>query len=223
MNRKALASMGWIIRTMRTEAGKRDPPVNKIDKITRSSPFRALVFTILSARTKDANTIAAAGKLLAEAPDPQSLARMNVKKIEKLVRSSGFYRMKARDLSAMAKMLLKDFKGKVPSDLENLVRLPGVGRKTANILLVYSFGKDAIPVDTHVHRISNRLGIVKTKTPEKTEEALMAAVPRKFWKPLNHAFVSYGQTICLPRGPRCGECKLNGICWKVGVPRPIYS
>src|SRR5271157_2925513 len=144
MNRKALASMGWIIRTM------------------------------------DANTIAASGKLLAEAPDPESLARMNVKKIEMLVRSSGFYRMKAKNLSAMAKMLLKDFKGKVPSELESLVLLPGVGRKTANILLVYSFGKDAIPVDTHVHRISNRLGIVKTKTPEKTEEALMEAVPRRF-------------------------------------------
>jgi endonuclease-3 len=219
MNRKALASMGWIIRTMRTEAGKRDPPVNKIGKITRSSPFRALVFTILSARTKDANTIAAAGKLLAKAPNPKALAKMKIKKIETLVRSSGFYRMKAKNLKAMARMLLSDFNGKVPSRLDELVLLPGVGRKTANILLVYSFGKDAIPVDTHVHRISNRLGIVKTKTPEKTEKALMRAVPRKFWKSLNHAFVSYGQTICLPRNPKCGECKLNRICWRVGVAR----
>ncbi len=217
MNKKALASMGWIIRTMSTEAGKRNPPVNKVDRITRSSPFRALVFTILSARTKDANTIAAAGRLLEKAPTPKALARMQIKKIEKLVHSSGFYRMKARNLSAMAKMLLTDFNGKVPSDIESLVRLPGVGRKTANILLVYSFGKDAIPVDTHVHRISNRLGIVRTKTPEKTEKALMSAVPKRLWKPLNHAFVSYGQTICLPRNPKCRECKLNRVCWRIGV------
>ncbi len=219
MNLKALSSMGRIIRTMRIEAGKRNPPVNKIEKITKSDPFRSLVFTILSARTKDANTMLAAGKLLAEAPDPRALARMRIKKIEKLVRSSGFYRMKAKNLKAMAQMLLGDFDGNVPASMEKLLLLPGVGRKTANILLAYSFGKDAIPVDTHVHRISNRLGIVKTKTPEKTEKALMAIVPRRFWKPLNHAFVSYGQTVCLPRGPKCRECRLNRICWRIGVKR----
>ncbi len=220
-NTKALSRIGWIIGTMDTEAGKENPPVNRIAGFAKNDPFRSLVFTILSARTKDANTLLAAGRLLAKAPNPKALARMQTKTIERLVHSSGFYRAKSRNLKAMARMLISEFGGKVPHTLEELVRLPGVGRKTANILLAYSFGKPAIAVDTHVHRISNRLGIVGTKTPEKTELALMRSVPRRFWKPLNHAFVAYGQTICLPRNPRCGECKLNRICWKVGVKTQI--
>jgi len=202
---------------MARDAGERDPPANRIFKTTKNDPYRSLVFTILSARTKDENTIKAAGALLRAAPDPHRLAAMPAGKIERLIHSAGFYRAKARNLGAAAKMLVAEFGGKVPSTLEELVRLPGVGRKTANILLVYSFGKDAIPVDTHVHRISNRLGLVKTKTPEKTEGALEGMVPRRHWKRLNHAFVAYGQTVCLPRNPKCAECRLSGICWKVGV------
>jgi len=219
MNRKALSRMGWIISTMSTEAGKLNPPVGRIGELTGNNPYRSLVFTILSARTKDENTMLAAGAILKEAPTPKELASLPIKKIERLVRPSGFYHNKAKSLSGMARMLVRDFSGKVPSSIEKLLLLPGVGRKTANILLAYSFGKDAIPVDTHVHRISNRLGIVKTKAPEKTETALEKAVPRRYWKLLNHAFVSYGQTICLPRNPKCAVCRLNRICWRIGVKK----
>jgi len=217
MNHNATRRIGWIINTMRSAAGKREAPINKIPVLIKNDPFRSLVFTILSARTRDENSLTAGAAILEKAPNAKTLAAMPVKKIEKLDQPSGFYRVKARHLKQMAAMLLHDFHGKVPNDMESLLRLPGVGRKTANILLAYSFGKDAIPVDTHVHRISNRLGIVKTRSPEKTEKALEIVVPRRFWRTLNHAFVSYGQTICLPRNPKCRECMLKRICWRVGV------
>jgi endonuclease-3 len=219
MNELALSKIGWIVRTMNAEAGKLNPPVNRISRVTKNDPFRSLVFTVLSARTKDENTMSAAGALLKKAPNAEALARMPLKGIEALVRPAGFYHNKAKNLSVMARMLVSDFGGAVPSSMESLLLLPGVGRKTANILLVYTFGKDAIPVDTHVHRISNRLGIVKTKTPERTEAALQSAVPRRYWKSLNHAFVSYGQTICLPMNPKCAECRLNRVCWRIGVKK----
>jgi len=217
MNRVAIRRISWIIRTMSSDAGKRKAPVNKIPVLIKNDPFRSIVFTILSARTRDENSLAAGVAILEKAPNAKILAAMPVKMIEKLVRPSGFYRVKAKHLKQMAAMLLHDFHGKVPNEMESLLRLPGVGRKTANILLAYSFGIDAIPVDTHVHRISNRLGIVRTKTPEKTEAALESSVPRRYWSSLNHAFVSYGQTICLPRNPKCKECRLKRICWRIGV------
>jgi len=219
MNQKAISRIGWIVKTMSSDAGKKNPPVNRIGRITKNDPFRSLVFTILSARTKDANTMLAAGAILKAAPTPKKLASMPIKKIETLVHASGFFRNKAKSLSGMAKMLVGEFGGRVPSTMDELLMLPGVGRKTASILLTYSFGKDAIAVDTHVLRISNRLGIVKTKSPEKTEAALRKAVPRRYWKSLNHAFVSYGQTICLPRNPKCSECRINRICWRIGVKK----
>ena len=117
----------------------------------------------------------------------------------------------------MSKMLLAEFDGIVPQSRDSLISLPGVGRKTANVVLVYAFGKNEIPVDTHVHRISNRLGLVKTKTPEQTEEELRKVIPKKYWKKLNHAYVAYGQTICSPRNPKCQECKLNRICPRISV------
>lgn len=219
MNKKALSKIGWIIKTMKQEAAKRKAPVNQIKNIVRSDPYRSLVFTILSSRTKDENTIVAAGNLLKVAPNPNKLASMQTKRIEKQIRSAGFYRVKAKNLKAMAKMLIQDFDGIVPKTRDQLIKLPGVGRKTANVVLVYAFGKSEIPVDVHVHRISNRLGLLKTKTPEKTEIALAKIIPKRFWKQLNHAFVSYGQTICLPRNPKCDMCKIRKICWRIGVRR----
>lgn len=217
MNRKAVQRIAWIVKTMEEEAEKGNAPVNRIRGITRNDPFRSLVFTILSSRTKDENTIVAAGNILKIAPDPNRLAAMPVNRIEKAIKSAGFYRVKAKNLKSMAKMLLEEFSGKVPKTRQELTRLPGVGRKTANVVLVYAFGKSEIPVDVHVHRISNRLGLVKTKTPEQTEQALIKILPKRFWKGLNHAFVAYGQTVCLPRTPRCFICKLNKICWRLGV------
>ena len=217
MNKAALSRIGWIIRTVETESRKLNPPVNRIDKIIRNDPFRSLVFTILSARTRDESTIIAAGTLLEAAPIPKKLASLDLRRIEKLVRRSGFFRMKAKNLKKAARMIVEKYGGKIPQTMEELIALPGVGRKTANIILAYSFGIDAIAVDTHVHRISNRLGIVKTKSPEQTEAALMRSVQRRYWRKLNHAFVAYGQTICLPRNPKCASCKIRKICPRIGV------
>lgn len=217
MNKKALSKIEWILKTMAFEASKRNAPVNKIKKVVGTDPFRSLVFTILSSRTKDENTTIAAGNLLKVAPGPNKLAAMKTKQIEKLIRKAGFFHVKAKNLKAMAKMLIEKFNGKVPESRNELILLPGVGRKTANVVLVYAFGKSEIPVDVHVHRISNRIGLVKTKSPEQTEFELQKIIPKKYWRKLNHAFVAYGQTICLPRIPKCVECKLNRICWRIGV------
>jgi len=219
MNKVALSRIGWIIKTMDKESKPLNPPVNRIEKITKNDPFRSLVFTILSARTRDESTIISAGNLLKAAPNPKKLASLNIKKIENLVQRSGFYRMKAKNLKMAAKMLEEKHDGKVPQTMEELIELPGVGRKTANILLAYSFGIKAIAVDTHVHRISNRLGIVKTKAPEKTERSLIRIIPKRYWIALNHSFVSYGQTICIPRNPKCSICKIRKLCCRVGVKR----
>ncbi len=219
MNKSAILKTGWIIRTMQNESIKLDPPINRISKLTKSDPFRSLVFTILSARTKDENTLKGAGNLLLKAPNPKSIAAMPILKIESLIRSCGFYHAKADYLKGMAKMLIRDFGGQVPKSFNDLIKLPGVGRKTANIMLAYSFNMDAIPVDTHVHRISNRLGIVKTKTPEQTESSLTKSIPKRYWKSLNHAFVAYGQTICTPRNPKCNLCKIHALCWRINVKR----
>jgi endonuclease-3 len=217
MNRAAIEKIAWILKTMRQEAGNRNAPVNKIAYVTKNDPFRSLVFTILSSRTKDEKTIDAAKKLLKIAPTPDKLAAMQVKRIESAIRSVGFYRVKAKNLKRTAKMLIERFNGKVPESRNDLILLPGVGRKTANVVLVYVFKKNEIPVDIHVHRISNRLGFVKTKNPEETEKALRKIIPEKQWRSLNHAFVAYGQTVCLPRIPKCRECRFKKICWRVGV------
>jgi endonuclease-3 len=217
MNKKALSRISWILETMKRKAGNRNAPVNKIKKVVGTDPFRSLVFTILSSRTKDENTIIAAGNLLKVAPTPKKLAAMKTEQIEKLISKAGFYRVKAKNLLSMALMLIEKFNGKIPESRDELILLPGVGRKTANVVLVYAFGKKEIPVDVHVHRISNRLGIVKTTKPEQTEFELQKIIPKKYWRKLNHAFVAYGQTVCIPRIPKCNECRLNKICWRVSV------
>jgi len=178
----------------------------------RMSAFRCLVGTVLSARTRDENTAKAAGKLFAKYPDASSLAKAPVKTIEKLVRPVGFYRIKAKNVKKLAQMLLQDHGGKVPDSMEELMRLPGVGRKVAGCVLVYAFGKPAIPVDVHVNRLARRLGWVKTKTPEKTEVELMKLIPEKDWIDVNNLLVLHGQNVCLPRNPKCGECVLKDVC-----------
>jgi endonuclease-3 len=217
MNKRAVTRIKWIIETMMDVSKEKKAPVFKIEKVTGNDPFKSLVFTILSSRTKDDKTIEACGGLFRIADTPESLSKLQIKKIESRINSVGFYHIKAKNLKAMAKMLNEKFNGIVPQTREELVSLPGVGRKTANVVLVYVFGKDEIPVDTHVHRISNRIGIVKTKTPEQTEVGLQKNIPKKYWRKLNHAFVAYGQTLCIPRNPKCSECKLNKICLRIGI------
>ncbi len=175
-------------------------------------PFKVLIATILSHRTRDENTEKASERLFSAYGTAAELARADLEKVREFIRPVGFYRVKAQKIRDVAQILLDKYHGRVPDTLDELIALPGVGRKTANCVLVYGFGKAAIPVDTHVHRISNRLGIVRTKTPEETEVALTKAVDPKYWLMINELFVKFGQTVCKPIGPRCDICLLRRGC-----------
>lgn len=175
-------------------------------------PFQVLIGTILSQRTRDANTDRASARLFARFPDAPSLAAADVRELERLVHGTGYFRTKARAIRACAREILDRFGGRVPKTLEELLTLPSVGPKTANCVLVFGYGVPAVPVDTHVHRISNRLGIVRTKTPEETETALRASVPEQYWIPLNPILVQHGQNLCRPRGPLCPGCPVRDQC-----------
>lgn len=177
-----------------------------------AAPFKVLITTILSQRTKDKNTRKASDELFLHYPDVESLANANAKHVEKLIHPSGFYHMKAKSIISVAKILLKKHGGIVPRDLKELLELPSVGRKTANCVLTYGFRIAAIAVDTHVHRIANRLAIVKTKTAEQTEFELRKSVEKRFWLDLNEEFVKFGQRVCRPIRPRCLVCLLGHCC-----------
>ncbi len=199
----------WLINVMESEAKKRNAAVFWKEE---RDPFKILVSTILSTRTRDEMTIEASERLFEVVKSPEDLAEMSVEEIEKLIRGVGFYKEKAKKLKKLGEMLVKEYNSKVPDRLEELLKLPGVGRKVANVVLAEAFNREAIAVDTHVHRISNRLGIVNTKTPEETEEELKKVVPREYWRRVNKAMVGFGQTVCKPVKPRCNECKLVEIC-----------
>ena len=175
-------------------------------------PFRILITTILSQRTRDENTRQASQKLFSKYHDIKSLSEANVKKVESLIQQSGFYRTKARSIISVSKILVDCYNGEVPRDFNELMALPSVGRKTANCVLVYGFHVPAIPVDIHVHRISNRLGMVNTNNPEDTELKLREHIERRFWIELNEEFVKFGQRICKPIKPRCVICDLKKCC-----------
>ena len=186
--------------------------LERLHKVQTARPFRILIATILSARTKDENTTKAADKLFKLYGTPQKLAKAKIKDVEKVIKSVGFYHVKSKRIIEVANLILSKYNGKVPADIDKLVDMPGVGRKTANCVLVYAFEKPAIPVDTHVHRISNRLGLVDTKTPEETEMALRGKIPKKYWLDINNTFVMYGQNICKPISPMCDVCKIRKTC-----------
>ena len=186
--------------------------LERLHKVQTARPFRILIATILSARTKDENTTKAADKLFKLYGTPQKLAKAKVKDVEKVIKSVGFYHVKSKRIIEVANLILSKYNGKVPADIDKLVDMPGVGRKTANCVLVYAFEKPAIPVDTHVHRISNRLGLVDTKTPEETEMALREKIPKNYWLDINNTFVMYGQNICKPISPMCDVCKIRKTC-----------
>jgi endonuclease-3 len=175
-------------------------------------PYRVLISTILSHRTKDENTHRASSSLFDKYPTAEDVAFAPLKEIEKLIRPSGFYRVKAQRVKEVSKILLDKYGGEVPQDFDELMSLPSVGRKTANCVLVYAFDEPAIPVDVHVHKISNRIGLVKTKTPEQTEAELVKIIPREYWLDLNELFVRFGQDICRSVGPKCNECDFNSFC-----------
>jgi endonuclease-3 len=180
-------------------------------------PYRILVSAVLSTRTQDPVTAAAAARLHRCAAGPRDLARLSPARIQKLIFPVGFFRAKARLLVRLARMLVDRWDGKVPRTMTELLELPGVGRKVANIVLSQGFGLPAIAVDTHVQRISNRLGLVRTARPLDTERALMATLPRRCWKDWNRLLVALGQTVCRPQRPRCPACPVSRLCPKRGV------
>ena len=177
-----------------------------------TGPFSILIGTILSARTKDEATTKAVKELFSKYKNPKELAAAKIKDIEKIIKSIGFFHVKSKRIIEVAQIIHTKYKDKVPEDLDTLIQLPGVGRKTANCVLVYAFEKPAIPVDIHVHRISNRLGLVDTKNPEETEQELMKKIPKKYWIDINDTFVMYGQNICKPISPMCTVCKIKNNC-----------
>ena len=203
-----------VVRILKREI--RQWPVPALAKYVET-PFTTLISCILSLRTQDKTTLAASDRLFEIAQTPVSMLAVPQKTIERAIYPVSFFRTKARTIHAICEQLLSQFQGNVPSDLETLLTLPGVGRKTANIVVTLAFRKPGIAVDTHVHRISNRLGYVRTKTPEKTEMALRRKLPQQYWIVFNDLLVAYGQNLCKPIGPRCSTCKISTYCRRVGV------
>ncbi len=201
-----------MIETMNSVGPPRMTALNELHEAETEGPFSILIGTILSARTKDESTTKVVKKLFSRYRTPKALANAKVRDVEKLIKSIGFYHVKAKRIIEVARIIHSQYKGNVPENFEKLIELPGVGRKTANCVLVYAFDKPAIPVDTHVHRISNRLGLVDTKTPEETEFELMKKIPKKYWLQINDTFVMYGQNICKPISPLCNICKIKTKC-----------
>jgi endonuclease-3 len=189
-----------------------------IDRVGRD-PYQILVSCILSLRTKDAVSLAASLRLFEQAHTPAVMLTLSVEKIQSLIYPCGFYRTKARTIVTISHDLLKRFDGQVPRTMDELLSLHGVGRKTASLVLTHAFGIPALCVDTHVHRIANRLGLVATKTPAETEAALARVVPQKYWAQLTELLVIWGQNVCVPISPFCSTCPLAPLCKRVGVTR----
>jgi endonuclease III len=196
------------------------PAVEKISESSREDPFQVLIGTLLSARTQDATTAAASARLFAVARTPKKMAALTAKRIERLIYPVSFYRHKARHVKATCRMLVDRFNGRVPQTMDELLTLPGVGRKTANLVLILAFKSVRnICVDTHVHRISNRLGWVKTDWPDETEQALYESTAPRWWPIINLYLVTWGQNVCRPVYPRCGDCVISRWCPRIGVVR----
>lgn len=206
-----------IMQILEKETRKYTIPVVSLVDIHYNDPFAILVSTLLSLRTKDETTAKAFKKLYQKAKTPDELIKLNQSQIEFLIYPVGFYKTKAKRLIEISRILLKKYNGQVPDDMEKLLELPGVGRKTANLVLAVGFKKPGMCVDTHVHRISNRLGILKTKTPFETEMKLREILPVKYWEKYNEYLVAWGQNICKPISPFCSKCKLEPYCKKVNV------
>lgn len=196
-----------------------EPVVGVVAKESGRNPFLILVSTLLSLRTKDKTTREAGDRLFALARTPATMLELPRKKIEQAIYPVGFYRTKAKSILEICRRLIDDYGGEVPDSIDELLTLPGVGRKTANLVVTIGFGKPGICVDIHVHRISNRWGYIKTKTPEESETVLRETLPKQYWIIYNDLLVPYGQNLCLPVSPLCSICKLAGMCDRVGVTK----
>lgn len=195
----------------------RHPTVRSTEKTT---PFRTLISCLLSLRTQDKNTRTASERLFAVADTPERIVKLPLKKLEKLIYSSGYYHNKAKTIKHVSNVILKEYNGKVPKDFDKLLSIKGIGRKTANIVMLYGHGIDNhIPVDVHVHVIANRIGWVRTKNPDQTEIELMKIIPKKYWYELNTLFVLFGQNTCITLSPWCSRCPVRELCPRVSVTR----
>jgi len=192
-----------------------EPIVTKVAKVR--DPYRVLISTVISLRTKDEVTRTASERLFERADTPEKMLGLSVEEIGKTIYPAGFYRVKAGNIRTISGILCEQYAGRVPDTLDELLALPGVGRKTANLVITLAYGKPGICVDTHVHRIMNRLGYVHTKTPEKTESALREKLPEAYWIEINDLLVTYGQNLCTPVSPFCSKCRLKDLCDRVGV------
>lgn len=206
-----------IISILKKHVVDFDVPVVDLINIQTKDPFKVLIATILSARTKDEVTAKVCGRLFEKITAPDDFKQLSEQRIEKLIYPVGFYKTKAKHLKLLPSVLDAEFAGVIPSTVDELVKLPGVGRKTANLVVAVAFSKPAICVDIHVHRINNRLGYVKTTTPFETEMELRAKLPKKHWKTYNSVFVAFGQHLCRPVSPKCSVCPIAEYCNKVGV------
>ena len=205
-----------IQRLRRTAPGWNPTAITELASAGRD-PFRVLVACILSLRTQDTTTGPASARLFALADTPARMLQLTPRQIERAIYPVGFYRTKARVILGLSRDLLERFEGRVPDRIDDLLTLKGVGRKTANLVVTIGYGKPGICVDTHVHRISNRLGYVRTKTPEQTEMALRATLPRRYWIGYNDLLVTFGQNVCAPISPKCSICPVRALCHRVGV------
>ncbi len=208
------------IRIVRREIRRwQEPVVGVVAKESDRDPFLILISTLLSLRTKDRTTREAGDRLFAMARTPAAILKLPLKKLEWVIYPVGFYRTKAKAIHHICRRLIEDYGGVVPDSIDELITLPGVGRKTANLVVTIGYGKPGICVDIHVHRISNRWGYIKTKTPEESEQVLRRTLPKQYWIIYNDLLVPYGQNLCLPVSPLCSTCKLTELCDRVGVTR----
>ncbi len=208
-----------VLKILRKESKKWDVPIVTLTSVSSKDPFKVLISTILSLRTKDETTAEASKRLFKKADTPKKMVKLTEKELQELIYPVGFYRVKSKNILKACKELIEKYNSEVPDDLDELLKFDGVGRKTANLVVSLGFAKPAICVDIHVHRISNRLGYLKTKDPHATEMKLRDKLPQRYWIEYNSILVAFGQKICRPISPFCSECPVVDYCCKVGVKK----
>ena len=206
-----------VLTILQAESKNWHVPVITLVAERSKDPFQILISTILSLRTKDDVTTEASRRLFSQATTPRQMLKLSAEQIQRLIFPVGFYKRKAENIREVCHILIHAFNSRVPDDLEKLLELPGVGRKTANLVITLGFNKPGICVDTHVHRITNRLGYVQTRTPDETEMVLRKKLPREWWIPINDILVAFGQALCKPISPFCSRCKVVSYCERIGV------
>ena len=208
-----------VIKILKRESKKWDVPVVNFTAVSTQNPFKVLISTILSLRTKDETTAEASKRLFSKSSTPEEMIKLGERKIAELIYPVGFYNVKSKNIIEISRVLVNHYNSRVPDEIDELLKLNGVGRKTANLVVTLGFGKPGICVDIHVHRISNRLGYIKTKTPDQTEKELRDKLPRRYWIDYNFLLVSFGQHLCRPVSPFCSICPVEKYCMKIGVKR----